>query len=158
MVPVPNPLATGAQLQTLLPVLFDKTTTKSASDLTPRINVNTASQIVLSMLPNLQQADVQQILDNQPQISSPDAPDPIYQTPAWLLTNAKLPAKTLAGIEDYVTARTQVYRFQVLGEFVGRGPSVRVEAVVDTNNGRPRVLYLRNIMELGKGFTFSNGQ
>jgi type II secretory pathway component PulK len=150
--PLPNPLMDPNQAETLLPLLFDKTTTKKQSDLTPRINVTTANAVILSMLPNLQQADVQQILDGQPSTSSGDAPDPIYQTPAWLLTKTTLPAKTLSGIESYITARSTVYRFQVVGYFDGPGPTARVEAVVDTNLGRPRVVYYRDLAELGKGF------
>ena len=157
---LPNPLADPNQLLTLLPVLFDKTTTKKASDLTPGINVNTASLTVLSMLPNLQPADVQAIVTAQPQFTSGDAPDPIYQTPVWLLTNANLSLKTLSGIESYLTTQGQVYRFQVLGYFDGPGPTARVEAVVDTNNGRPRIVFYRELAELGKGFTLpkQNGQ
>ena len=48
--------------------------------------------------------------------------------------------------------------FQVLGYLDssfrsgGAGPFARVEAVVDTNNGRPRIVYARDLTELGKGY------
>jgi type II secretory pathway component PulK len=150
---IPNPLSDPGQAGTLLPQLFDKTTTKKNADLTPRINVNTASRVVLSMLPGLQDTDVQAILDNRPPMVSNQAPDPMYLTPAWLLTSGVLPAKTLSGLESYITTRSQVYRFQVQGYFEGPGPVVRVEAVVDVNNGRPRVVMYRPMTDLGKGFT-----
>ena len=51
--------------------------------------------------------------------------------------------------------RMQVYRMQVLGFFDKGGPTARVEAVVDTNLGRPRIVYFRDVSELGKGFEIS---
>jgi type II secretory pathway component PulK len=152
-VSLPNPLADPGQQMTLLPLLLDLTTTTKASDLTPRINVNTASSTVLSMLPNLTQDNVRNILEARPVYSSSDPVDPKFSTPAWLLTDAGLPVSTLSSIESFITARSQVYRFQVLGYFDGPGPVARVEAVVDTNNGRPRVVYFRDLSELGRGFT-----
>jgi hypothetical protein len=75
---------------------------------------------------------------------------PIYQTPAWLITEAGLQPQQMRTLERYITARPQVYRVQVLGYFEG-GPSVRVEAVIDTNAGRPRVSYWRP-HGTGRGF------
>ena len=54
--------------------------------------------------------------------------------------------------ERYITARTQVYRVQALGYFDGGGPTARIEAVIDTNAGRPRIISWRDLTELGKGF------
>ena len=160
---LPNPLADPAQQKMLLPLLFDLTTTSKSSDLTPRINVNTAPRVVLSMLTStaikaslLQDADVQAILDQRPPISSTVPPDPIYQTPTWLLTEANLPVKTLTALESFITTRTQVYRFQVQGYYDAPGPIARVEAVVDTNSGRPRIVYYRDLAELGRGFNLAN--
>jgi hypothetical protein len=101
-------------------------------------------------------ADVQNILDHRPSMSATDPPDPIYQTPAWLLTEASFPTSTLRALERYVTSRSQVYRVQSVGYFDGGGPTARVEAVIDTNGGRPRVIYYRPLTELGKGFNLQN--
>ena len=40
-----------------------------------------------------------------------------------------------------------------VGSFDGKGPSFRIEAVIDTNNGRPRILMWRDMTDLGKGIT-----
>jgi type II secretory pathway component PulK len=149
---LPSPLNDPGQLKQLLPLLLDKTTTTLNSDLTPRINVNTASQIVLAALPGLEESDVENIVNLRPDPSSTQAVDPIFQTPAWLLTEANLPLAKVKAIESYITARTQVYRFQSLGYYEGGGPVARVEAVVDGNNGRPRIVYRRDLAELGSGF------
>jgi hypothetical protein len=45
-----------------------------------------------------------------------------------------------------------VYRVQVIGYFEGGGPTSRLEAVIDTTGGKPRVAYWRDLTELGRGF------
>jgi DNA uptake protein ComE-like DNA-binding protein len=149
---LPSPLQNASQQQQLLPVLLDETTTSPNAELPPRINVNTASQVVLSALPGLTDSDVQAILTNRPQLSAMTAPDPSFQTPAWLITSAGITIAKMKALENYITARTQVYRIQSLGYASSGGPVARVEAVIDTNLGRPRVLYWRDLSELGKGF------
>jgi type II secretory pathway component PulK len=149
-----SPLTTGgSNVRDLLPLLLDKTTTSQDTELLGRINVNTATQTILQCLPTLSDTDIQMIMSVRPQFSGMEAPDAIFLTPAWLITEANFSPARMKTLEKYVTSYTQVYRFQVLGYFEsGTGPVVRIEAVVDTNNGRPRILYQRDISELGKGF------
>ncbi len=152
---IPSPLNDPSQLSQLLPLLLDGITTYQQQELPARINVNTASATVLAALPGLTSADVQSIVDNQPNYSSGSAPDTIYQTTAWLITLANLTPSKLQTLEPYITARSQVYRVQVVGSFDSGGPTARVEAVIDTNNGRPRIVSYRDLTELGKGFDSS---
>jgi DNA uptake protein ComE-like DNA-binding protein len=157
---IPNPLADTSKQKQLLPLLLDLTTTINQSDLPARININTAPRAVLESLPGFQDADIQAILDHRPSttVSTGAAPDPIFQTTAWLITEANISPKTLSTVERYISASSQVYRFQVVGYFEGGGPATRVEAIVDTNQGRPRVVYWRDLAPLGKGIDTSNGQ
>jgi type II secretory pathway component PulK len=142
------PLNDASRQKDLLPMVLDKLTTSSSSDVPARINVNTAPQAVLTALPGLQPTDVSSIMSAR----QGGTTDPIFNTPAWLLTEAHLSANTLKTLDRFVTARTQVYRVQVVGHFGGRGPSARIEAVIDTNRGRPRITYWRDLSELGRGF------
>ena len=156
---LPCPLNDPGQVKELLPLVLDETTTTLKTDLTPRVNVNTASATVLAALPGLQDSDVQTILSTRPDPSSDQAPDAIFQTPAWLLTEANLSETTIKALAPYITARSQVFRFQVLGYYKGNsGPVSRVEAVVDGNNGRPRIVYRRPLTELGTGFDMTQIQ
>ena len=41
-----------------------------------------------------------------------------------------------------------LYRVQALGYFNGPGPTARVEAVIDTHSGRPRIIMWRDLTEL----------
>jgi type II secretory pathway component PulK len=146
-----SPLKDEGQRRELLPKLFGSASTKKDKEISPRINVNTAAREVLTAIPNIQEADIESILAKRPSPSSPEAASPLYQTPAWLVTEANIKPQTLKRMENYITTRSQVYRVQSIGYSDGRGPSARVEAVIDTNAGRPRILYFRDLTELGKG-------
>ena len=65
---------------------------------------------------------------------------------------ANFSPNTLKALDQYITGRSQVYRIQSIGYFDGGGPTARIEAVIDTNNQRPRIISWRDLTELGKGF------
>ena len=140
-----------AQMEQLLPKLIDKTTTQQLSELPARVNVNTAPRDVLMCLPGMTDTEAQAILDNQPGTTA-DPDDEMYQTQAWLMFKANLSVARMKALERYVTARTQVYRLQSIGRLDRGGPVARVEAVVDTNSGKPRILMMRPLSELGRGY------
>lgn len=148
----PSPLNDPTQLRELLPLLLDCCTTTKELDQPGKININTAPQAVLAALPGITETDVQSILGVRPSLSSTETPDQIFQTLAWLVTEANLPPSKVQTLERYITTQTHVYRGQVIGYFDGGGPSVRLEFVIDANPGAPRILYLRDLTELGKGF------
>jgi type II secretory pathway component PulK len=155
----PSPLANVDYQKQYLPILLDKTATNKNTDPVARINVNTAPKAVLQTLPGLQDTDIQSILDNRPDLATTQgAPDPIFQTTAWLVTEANISPSTMMSLDRFLTGSTQVYRFQVQGYFDAGGPTARVEAVVDTNNGRPRIVYLRDLTEMGKGFNLQGNK
>ncbi len=173
---LPSPLNDPGQLPTLLPLVLDQTTTAMNTDLTPRININTASETVLQALSaalsgpsadsssgaaspptdaaaQLTGEDIQGILGTRPDPSSNQPPDAIFQTPAWLMTEANLPLAKLKALAPYITTRGQVYRFKSIGYFQGGvGPTARIEAIIDVNNGKPRIIYERDLTPLGRGF------
>lgn len=141
---VDSPLA-GNRFTELFGPLMDKTTTTTNVELTPRINVNTAPREVLLTIPNLTEADADAILAQR---DSLNPSDPATVSGAWLLTTAGLSPDTFKKIEKYVTGRTMVYRVQSLGYLGQTGPVARVEAVIDTNQGAPRILYFRDLTAL----------
>ena len=151
---LPSPLNSTDQQRDLLPKLLDKCSTTEELDLTPRLNINTASPTVLKALGTalkITDDKIQTILDTRPSPTSSSI-DAIYKTPAWLMTEAKLDLRTIKLLDPFITTRTQVYRFQSVGQADSGGPVSRVEAIVDANQGRPRILFWRDLSELGKGF------
>jgi type II secretory pathway component PulK len=146
--PVADPSAAGA----IMTALFTKFTLKQDAEIPARININTAPKAVLSALTTvssfLTDNDVENIIQTRSQLT-PEA----LRNPAWLFTDAKLDPRVLKDrdLAKYLTTVTQVYRVQSIGYFDKKGPMVRVEAVIDTNCGRPRILAWRDLSELGKG-------
>jgi hypothetical protein len=156
-----SPLSDLETQRNLLPKLFaiaTLTDTTKYSEMAPRININTAPAAVVAALP-MTDVDIEKILSVRPTMESGELlTNPIYQTPTWLVTEAQLDPAMLAavgttfGLDTIVTTRTQVFRVQSVGYFDGKGPAVRVEAIIDTNGGRPRIIAYRNMTDLGKGW------
>ncbi len=142
-------------LRALLPAVFDKITTRAELELPARVNINTAPREVLLAFPDMTEDVVYQILQARPTGDLDQAQAAIYRTPTWLITEAGFEPTMVRQFEQYFTTRSQVYRVQVIGYYELGGPSVRLEAVIDTNYGRPRFLYWRDLTELGRGYDFN---
>jgi hypothetical protein len=170
---ISSPFADPDSLKQNLPPVLDLVTTSNQSQIPARINVNSAGSGVLSSIPTASGSGGNPMALTPQQVSAittamqalanstnGQTPDPIYQTPAWLLTEtggAFTPAQ-LSTLSRYITASSQVYRVQSVGHFDGPGPSVRIEAVIDTNAGRPRIVYYRDLTSLGKGYDLPTQQ
>jgi hypothetical protein len=157
--------ADKSTLRTVLPVLFDKFTTRDPQnarygslEMAARVNINSAPQEVIKAFPNITDADLQKIMTYRPTPETDPSLAPVYNSLTWLVTEADMEIASLRDYEQYFTARSQVFRFQVVGYFETNGPTTRLEAVVDVNGGRPRLLYWRDITSLGRGFDFSQYQ
>ncbi|MFL5343111.1 MAG: hypothetical protein ACJ8F7_23515 [Gemmataceae bacterium] len=153
-----SPLNDKTKLADLLPKLLDKTSTQQTMELPGRVNVLTAPQSVLASLPGLTDTDVTTIMQARPDPTGGATPDAIYSTPAWLVTDANISTAKMQALERYITSRTQIYRVQVLGQFDQGGPFARVEAVIDVNAGKPRIVMYRELTEFGRGYDLSQQQ
>lgn len=142
---VVSPLASAEGLTQNIATLFDKTTTSKETDIPARVNLNTAPEAVILALPELSEADAMALL-----AARPDPNNPTGDTFGWLFASGALKPDTLKKLEPYVTTRSQVFRVQVVGYFANGGPAARVQAVIDVNAGRPRVIYRRDLSVLGK--------
>jgi hypothetical protein len=145
----PSPLNNPEKLKEYLPLLLDKTTATQGTELIPRININTAPREVLMAIPGMTEEMADEIVANR---TSLDPLDPATTTGAWLATTLNMPTATFNTMSRYITGRTQLYRVQSIGYFGNGGPTARVEAVIDTNQGKPRIVYFRDLTELGRGF------
>jgi hypothetical protein len=147
-----SPLNDPARRAELLPVLLDKISTREAVEMIPRLNVNTASREALLGLPGLTETDVDNILATRDNIVpfSLEA-----MTGAWLLTDAGLSVSKFRNLERFITGTSMVYRVEVVGYFAEGGPTARVEAVIDSNLGAPRVLYFRDLGDLDQPRAYS---
>ena len=145
-----SPLTEDSASADTLGKLLDKCTTSAESELPAHVNVNTAPREVLMALPGMTDADADAIIAKRPAYANGDAPDTTFNTVGWLLSTGGLKASVLQSLERYVTARTQVYRVISVGYFDEVGPIARVEAVIDVNQGKPRIVYYRDLTDQGR--------
>lgn len=148
----PSPIQSITDAQTLFPTLQQQCTTSQSSSLPGRINVNTASQYVLMSIPGFTSTDIQNILAQRPTLDALASADPVFQSTIWLYTLASVTPAKLQVAEQFITASTYIYRVQSIGYFGQSGPQHRVEAVVDTSQLTPRIMYYRDLTELGRAF------
>ena len=106
------------------------------------MNVNTAPRAVLLALPGLTDANVDAIIAKRPQYQGGATPDDQFKTIA-LVDQRQHPPTTNPCRHWNATSRParRVYRVQSIGYFDEGGPMARVEAVIDANQGKPRVVY-----------------
>ena len=151
-----SPLNSTDQMSQLLEPLLDKIATKEEVELIPRLNVNVAPREVIAGLPGLEAADVDAIMAARDGKSPAD----LGTTGAWLISAAGLMPQKFQALEQYVTGTSMIYRAQVIGYISGGGPVSRVEAVIDTNLGYPRIVYYRDLGDLDnpRGFQHPDKQ
>ena len=141
-----SPLNDPAKRNDLLAKLLDKTTVRQAIEMVPRLNVNTAPREVLLAVPGLTEELADKLIAQRPnQLPT----DPGTVSAAWLVTTDTIPSAQFKQMEKYLTGSTMVYRVQSIGYFKsGTGPAARMEAVIDTNQGAPRFLFVRDLSDL----------
>lgn len=146
---IESPLNESTQQSTSLPELMAFTTTTKDYEMPPRVNVNTAPREVLLGIPGFTDVDVEAILAAR---SSLNPLDLSTTTGAWIITQARVPIANYQSAEKYITGETMTYRINSIGHFTNNGVAARVEAVIDTNLGHPRIVYFRDLTDLGRGF------
>jgi len=146
--------ANKEQIRASLTTLLDKCTLDAEYEIPARININTCPADVLIAM-GINESDAEKLVQYRPTPDMDPSMIAYYKTPAWLVTEAELSVDVIKLFSQFITTYSQVFRFQVVGYFEFRGPQVRLEVVVDANNGRPRILHWRDLTDLGKGYNFS---
>lgn len=144
-----SPLKDPSVASQYLPLLFSATSTVSAPDsadkveLPAKLNVMAAPYEVLSLLPGLEDQDIQNILTNRPQPG-----DSTGDTLAWLLTKAQISASKLSRVEKYLTTRPKMVRVVSVGKLDGFGVTTVLEGMIDLSGPRPRLAGIRDLSDV----------
>ena len=124
-----------------------------------RININQARAEVLLGIPKMTEDLVDKMLSSQPvgtdAMSSGDSTD-THSTTGWLLIEGLTSLETMRSIAPHITTGGGVFRIQAVGYYDEGGPMARTEAVLDATQNPPRLIFQRDISDLGRGF--SQGQ
>ena len=138
-----------------LQLLLENFTTNSATSIDGRININEARQEVLMGIPGMPTDLPGAIVAARP-VTRDGAPvdDVLAQrsNTGWLLLEGLADVTTMRMIDQYVTTGGQIYRMQAVGRFTGNGPTARVEAIIDATEDLPKVIYRRDLSDLGAGY------
>lgn len=76
-----------------------------------------------------------------------------HESTAWLVASGHVTLQQMRQLDRYFTTRGDVYRAQVIGYFDEGGPVSRQEVVIDASQKPPRIIFQRDLTDLGKGFT-----
>ena len=117
-----------------------------------RLNVNVAPARVLAMLPGVDRALAERIVQTRQTLEAEQ-----MKTPSWLCGEGLLDDETYKRLAPMLTTRGYQYRLRCVGFGVpaagSRPPSYCVlEAVLDLSGPRPRVAYLRDLTRMGLPF------
>lgn len=142
-----------------LPDLEAMFTTTDDSFLEGRININQARREVL--LASLTVADLPEsiadaIISERPSIELESASSNILvrrNTAAWILAEGIVDLQQLQDIGPYITVGGDAYSFQAVGYFGDGGPTTRLEAMIDATVYPPKVIQVRDLTNLGRGYS-----
>ncbi len=142
-------------IEQYIPELVDKLSTTSNEFISGRIDVNQARKEVLLGLPDMTEALADAIVDSRR--IGPDG-EPLTETIAshattgWLLMEGLVDLEQMRRLDKFLTTRGDVYRLQVVGYYDAGGPVSRLEAVIDATQQPPKIVFLRDLTGLGRGY------
>ena len=131
--------------------LFDHVAVNTAESIPGRININQASRTVLAGIPGMDEAILEGIIGGRSAEVTDQNPGHRHET--WILAESIVDLAQMKALVPYITAGGDVYRAQVVGYFDEGGPSARLEIVIDATSDLPRMVFLRDISHLGRGYS-----
>lgn len=148
-----------------LPDLMDALTTNEDPFISGRININQAREEVLQGVFEVLIEDPEQATETAAAIIAARAVDPDTGEPTiddagaratngWLVIEGVVDLATMRKLDPFLTTRGSVFRMQVVGYFDTGGPFTRLEAVIDASEDTPKLVFVRDLTELGKGFSY----
>jgi hypothetical protein len=140
-----------------LPDIADRLTTSRDQFLEGRVNINQARPEVLVGLPGMTPELVEAIIAAQSSMGIAfSGPAAERSTAGWLLIEGLVDLDQMRELDRFITARGDTYRVQVVGHFDAGGPATRLEAIIDAAESPAKVVFLRDLTELGRGYSPSH--
>lgn len=115
-----------------------------------RINVNLAPVEVLAGVPGIGEELAEEIVSRRP--TDPLTLEIYQRHPTWLIIDGLATLDKMKTLLPYLTAGGSVYSVQSVGFYDKDGPVVRLEAVLDSTESPPKVLFIKELSPLGRGF------
>ena len=145
----------SSDLSGALPDMLDKLKTTSSTSQPGRIDIRTASREVLLTVPDIDPQLVELIVGRQTELTlagvGTDTVD-LLATTGWLLQEGHVDRAEMQRLDPYLTARGDVFRVQSFCCLDTSGPCVRLEAVVDGSQVPARIISVRDLTAVGRGY------
>lgn len=147
-----------ASLLSEMPELEKLFTTTDDSYLEGRVNINQARREVLLaglIVAELPESIADAIIAARPPVEMESASSNILarrNTAAWILAEGIVDLDQLRSVGPYITVGGDAYRFQAVGYFGDGGPTTRLEASIDATVYPPKVMEVRDLTDLGRGY------
>lgn len=130
-----------------LPVVLDLFTTDSEDRHDGRVNLNTASSVVLATLPGVDFQLAETIVSTRTGLSAERR-----TTSAWLVQEGLMDVERFKALAPCLTTRSCQFHFFVLGYGIPSGRYCVIEAAIDIAGREPQITYLRDLTRLGLPF------
>ena len=144
-----------AELATLW---LDQLTTYDTRELRGRLNVNSARLPALIGVPGMTEPlaaaiDADRMIGPNGEVRTVQFQQ--KRTTYWLYERGLTDLPTLRRLDRYLTTRGGFYRVRSVGFFASGGPAARIEAVLDARTVPAKVVELRDLSHLGRGYAVS---
>lgn len=147
-----NPFASEPQaMQSYMAVLLDRTTVSTAATIPGRININQAPRTVLLTIPTMTAEMADAII--QSRVPAATSQDTTHSHEAWPLMAGILTLDQMKAMLPFINAGGDVFRVHSVGYFDQGGQAARVEAILDASDEEVRVVFWRDLTNLGRGFS-----
>jgi hypothetical protein len=149
---------TSADMVNSLPDLYDMFTSNEDPVLVGRIDPNHARAEVLLTIPVEEMTEnLAESIAGSSMVGGDGLPltDLMVQraTPGWLLIEGLVDLPTMRILAPHLTTRGSVFRCQTIGYFGEGGPVTRLEVVIDASSVPSTILSVRDLTNLGKGYS-----
>jgi hypothetical protein len=135
-----------------MPILMDNVAVNANPTIPGRINISQAPRAILDGIPGMEETIVDEILNQRSFESATEAEATARQHETWLLTSGIVTLDQMKQLVPFICAGGDVYRAQIVGYYEDGGAASRAEVIFDATGAVPRVVSLRDISHLGRGY------
>jgi type II secretory pathway component PulK len=136
-------VADAATMDRMLPEFEQVFTITNDASLPGRININLASEAVLSTLPGLSSSQARAIAQLQPSREGPEQTG--FETVAWLHSRGVLSAGELRAVAPLITTRGSVVSGLAVGQLRGHPAAAAVQFLADFSGRRGKILWMKDL-------------
>ncbi len=143
---------TLAEMMVYMPLLMDNVTAVTNPTIPGRLNINLAPRALLLGIPGIEEATVDEIVNQRVAEASSDDEAAARRSETWILMSGIVTLDEMRLLSPFICAGGDVYRAQIVGYYEDGTAASRAEVVFDATGAVPRIVSYRDISHLGRGY------